>query len=173
MSGLSSTRGFISLSDVGKNESFASYQLSSPPMFSIPRNELKIQLCTTMMRCRPTPFRVCLGTIIIYIVAICPIYCPGDAWGPPPASPPRIGLASFGTEGSATETSQGEASRKDFLLKSGNLCLGLLLVSTEKAAAAETVGKEPDCDDLTCLGVWDGLLAGEHMKTHQYRKAPT
>jgi hypothetical protein len=82
-------------------------------------------------------------------------------------------LASFGTEGSATETSQGEASRKDFLLKSGNLCLGLLLVSTEKAAAAETVGKEPDCDDLTCLGVWDGLLAGEHMKTHQYRKAPT
>jgi uncharacterized protein (DUF1499 family) len=25
--------------------------------------------------------------------------------------------------------------------------------------AAETVGKDPDCNDNTCLGVWDGLLA--------------
>ena len=25
--------------------------------------------------------------------------------------------------------------------------------------AAETVGKDPDCNDSTCLGVWDGLLA--------------
>jgi len=27
------------------------------------------------------------------------------------------------------------------------------------AAAAETVGKDPDCEDRSCLGVWDGLLA--------------
>ena len=27
------------------------------------------------------------------------------------------------------------------------------------AAAAETVGKDPNCDDRSCLGVWDGLLA--------------
>ena len=25
--------------------------------------------------------------------------------------------------------------------------------------AAETVGKDPDCNDATCLGVWDGILA--------------
>ena len=25
--------------------------------------------------------------------------------------------------------------------------------------ASETVGKDPDCNDSTCLGVWDGLLA--------------
>ncbi|KAL3798244.1 hypothetical protein ACHAW5_001370 [Stephanodiscus triporus] len=27
------------------------------------------------------------------------------------------------------------------------------------AIAAETVGKDADCDDASCLGVWDGLLA--------------
>jgi hypothetical protein len=27
------------------------------------------------------------------------------------------------------------------------------------ASAAETVGKDGDCDDASCLGVWDGLLA--------------
>ena len=27
------------------------------------------------------------------------------------------------------------------------------------SVAAETVGKDPDCNDSTCLGVWDGLLA--------------
>jgi len=33
-----------------------------------------------------------------------------------------------------------------------------LLVS-EHVCAAETVGKDPDCNDSSCLGVWDGLLA--------------
>ena len=27
------------------------------------------------------------------------------------------------------------------------------------AAAAETIGKDPECNDRSCLGVWDGLLA--------------
>ena len=53
----------------------------------------------------------------------------------------------------------GEESRKGFLLKSVSSCMGLVLASSEKVNAAETVGKDPDCDDLTCLGVWDGLLA--------------
>lgn len=39
------------------------------------------------------------------------------------------------------------------------MSLGIILTSATKAAAAETVGKDSDCDDLTCLGVWDGLLA--------------
>lgn len=31
--------------------------------------------------------------------------------------------------------------------------------SVAAAAASETVGKDPTCNDRTCLGVWDGLLA--------------
>ena len=27
------------------------------------------------------------------------------------------------------------------------------------AKSAETIGKDPDCNDASCLGVWDGLLA--------------
>ena len=27
------------------------------------------------------------------------------------------------------------------------------------AQSAETIGKDPDCNDASCLGVWDGLLA--------------
>jgi uncharacterized protein (DUF1499 family) len=38
---------------------------------------------------------------------------------------------------------------------------GLLLVASSppSVVAAETVGKDPDCNDRECLGVWDGLLA--------------
>ncbi|KAL3786536.1 hypothetical protein HJC23_006786 [Cyclotella cryptica] len=31
--------------------------------------------------------------------------------------------------------------------------------SVNVANAAETIGKDPDCNDASCLGVWDGLLA--------------
>ena len=32
-------------------------------------------------------------------------------------------------------------------------------VSNQPSAASETVGKDPECLDRSCLGVWDGLLA--------------
>jgi hypothetical protein len=32
-------------------------------------------------------------------------------------------------------------------------------VGLERSYAAETVGKDPNCSDAACLGVWDGLLA--------------
>jgi len=35
----------------------------------------------------------------------------------------------------------------------------LLLVVVAPVGASETVGKDPNCNDNTCLGVWDGLLA--------------
>jgi hypothetical protein len=35
----------------------------------------------------------------------------------------------------------------------------LLSASARPSVAAETVGKDKDCNDSTCLGVWDGLLA--------------
>jgi hypothetical protein len=38
-------------------------------------------------------------------------------------------------------------------------CLAVTETSVPTAAAAETVGKDPDCNDTGCLGVWDGLLA--------------
>jgi hypothetical protein len=33
------------------------------------------------------------------------------------------------------------------------------ILSNAKANAAETIGKDPNCNDASCLGVWDGLLA--------------
>lgn len=36
---------------------------------------------------------------------------------------------------------------------------GIVLLPTTAPAVAETVGKDPNCNDSTCLGVWDGLLA--------------
>eukprot|EP00957_Ditylum_brightwellii_P102306 7799144-Ditylum_brightwellii.AAC.1 len=32
-------------------------------------------------------------------------------------------------------------------------------LSSQPAQAAETVGKDPNCNDGSCLGIWDGLLA--------------
>jgi len=32
-------------------------------------------------------------------------------------------------------------------------------IPSNVAFAAETVGKDPNCNDASCLGVWDGLLA--------------
>ena len=32
-------------------------------------------------------------------------------------------------------------------------------MSHSAAYAAETIGKDPNCIDKSCLGVWDGLLA--------------
>ena len=54
-------------------------------------------------------------------------------------------------------------SRKSFLLKSFTATSSILAfsISTDTVSAAETVGKDPNCDDLNCIGVWDGLLAGE------------
>ncbi len=35
----------------------------------------------------------------------------------------------------------------------------LFIPSASCHAAAETIGKDPNCQDASCLGVWDGLLA--------------
>ena len=32
-------------------------------------------------------------------------------------------------------------------------------VVVSPVAAAETIGKDPNCNDSACIGVWDGLLA--------------
>mmetsp|Transcript_10170 Transcript_10170/g.12889 ORF Transcript_10170/g.12889 Transcript_10170/m.12889 type:complete len:322 (+) Transcript_10170:56-1021(+) len=53
-------------------------------------------------------------------------------------------------------------SRKDWLVSTLMTTTALVVTSTSSPSnvnAAETVGKDPLCDDSTCLGVWDGLLA--------------
>lgn len=37
--------------------------------------------------------------------------------------------------------------------------LSVLSTTISLPVFAETVGKDPDCNDRSCLGVWDGLLA--------------
>ena len=117
-----------------------------------------------MIRCMLPHTGVWFATILSALV-ICSVHLPVAAWGPRLAGSSPIPSAS--PEG--RESLNGEESRKGFLSKSLNSCLGLFLVSAEKATAAETVGKDPDCDDITCLGVWDGLLAGEYTLSQKLR----
>ena len=53
------------------------------------------------------------------------------------------------------------ANRREFLSASVacfTSCAGFLSPSV-RSASAETIGKDPDCNDSSCLGVWDGILA--------------
>jgi hypothetical protein len=56
----------------------------------------------------------------------------------------------------SSSTSTRGLSRRHFFAASSSLVVGGLLPPT---AAAETVGKDEGCNDATCLGIWDGLLA--------------
>ena len=124
----------------------------------------KVLGCKRMIRCL-SPHPGVFFAAILYSVAICSVSRPVAAWGPPHQGSSPISPALLATGASHPSSSKGEENRKSFLLKSVSSCLGLFLVSTEKVAAAETVGKDLDCDEQTCLGVWDGLLAGEY--THR------
>mmetsp|Transcript_11456 Transcript_11456/g.32967 ORF Transcript_11456/g.32967 Transcript_11456/m.32967 type:complete len:97 (+) Transcript_11456:114-404(+) len=77
-----------------------------------------------------------------------------DAWG----------LSSSGREISRLPCRTGEESRRGFLWQGFASSVAVVSTTANEAIAAETVGKDPDCDDYTCLGVWDGLLAGEHTR---------
>ncbi len=121
-----------------------------------------------MIRC-PSPSLGVFFATVLSGLAIFPDHYSVDAWGPQLSAYSPISPASPETQVTKPSFSKGEESRKGFLSHSLNSCLGLLLLSAEEATAAETVGKDPDCDDLTCLGVWDGLLAGESSKV--FRKA--
>jgi len=86
--------------------------------------------------------------LIVYEVSI-------YAWVPQAAtSPPTASSASFELRASSPSSSAGEETRHAFLFNSLTSCLGLLMAPLDNVAAAETVGKDPDCNDITCLGVW-------------------
>jgi hypothetical protein len=56
--------------------------------------------------------------------------------------------------------SSGTIERCHFLTMGlASFCSINMVVLPQSARSAETVGKDPDCDERTCLGVWDGLLA--------------
>lgn len=57
---------------------------------------------------------------------------------------------------SRVQTSITTNSRRQLLSQS---LAGWLLIAPSSSAAAETVGKDPLCNDGSCIGVWDGLLA--------------
>jgi len=61
-------------------------------------------------------------------------------------------------------TPTATVSRRRWLLGSllSNVAAALIILpnqSGKNAAAAETIGKADDCNDSSCVGVWDGLLA--------------
>lgn len=63
-------------------------------------------------------------------------------------------VSSFSTE---TRTDDAK-TRREFLSKTFSSIAGASLIPTI-SHASETVGKDPECNDRSCLGVWDGLLA--------------
>jgi hypothetical protein len=70
---------------------------------------------------------------------------------------PVLGLnPAFCTDSGSSGSSTRGFSRRHFFAAGSSLAVGGLLPPT---SAAETVGKEEGCNDATCLGVWDGLLA--------------
>lgn len=59
---------------------------------------------------------------------------------------------------------QGKAttSRRQLFRRSASVVGGIVLIGSSRiqpSFASETVGKDADCNDRSCLGVWDGLLA--------------
>jgi uncharacterized protein (DUF1499 family) len=62
-------------------------------------------------------------------------------------------LCSISFDTVALQTSSSQTNRRSFI---GN-AIGSLIAAP--ALAAETVGKDEDCTDKFCIGVWDGLLA--------------
>lgn len=77
---------------------------------------------------------------------------------------PTFGLVLYGTpEKNSIDEPQSQQGNRRALLRSMVGAFGSLAVSTAifvpPAISAETVGKDPDCNDRSCLGVWDGLLA--------------
>mmetsp|Transcript_26995 Transcript_26995/g.39485 ORF Transcript_26995/g.39485 Transcript_26995/m.39485 type:complete len:344 (+) Transcript_26995:59-1090(+) len=64
-----------------------------------------------------------------------------------------------------SDVSLEKNKRREFLVQSGSSLIGGLVamvsttLSSQPAQAAETVGKDPNCNDGSCLGIWDGLLA--------------
>jgi hypothetical protein len=50
-----------------------------------------------------------------------------------------------------------ETNRREFCALT--LLVGGSITSAQDATASETIGKEADCNDSSCLGIWDGLLA--------------
>lgn len=59
-------------------------------------------------------------------------------------------------QGSPTSTTMG---RRQWFGKAGAVFVATSTAVCGRVNAAETVGKDPNCNDRTCLGVWDGLLA--------------
>lgn len=66
-------------------------------------------------------------------------------------------------------------SRRCFLIRRVPLFTASVLGNLSPVSAVETVGKDPNCNDSTCLGVWDGLLAdcphGERMFLRKFSGA--
>ncbi|CAJ1912262.1 unnamed protein product [Cylindrotheca closterium] len=55
--------------------------------------------------------------------------------------------------------SNSSRSRRSFLIGGGLGSIIAAASSVSPSFAAETVGKDKDCNDQFCIGVWDGLLA--------------
>lgn len=58
-----------------------------------------------------------------------------------------------------TRKAHHQPSRRGFLASALSIVLSTQQFPSSTAYAAETIGKDKNCNDSSCLGIWDGLLA--------------
>ena len=89
-----------------------------------------------------------------------------------------VGVTAFltcntpkGTLHTIMEATTNHKDRRQYLQQSF-ICffMGTIPPPVAVVGAAETVGKDPNCNDSTCLGVWDGLLADCPHTTTSFMK---
>ena len=71
------------------------------------------------------------------------------------SSPSRI---STQNDGSPVPVQPSHVARRDCIIGTFAL-ISAPSILPKSAFASETVGKDESCDDASCLGIWDGLLA--------------
>jgi hypothetical protein len=96
--------------------------------------------------------RLAAGAATMHIIVQCILLC--YFWG-------LVSSYYCGAPQGKREQRKCEKSRREVCLGAltFTLLVGQSITSGQAADAAETIGKEENCNDSSCLGIWDGLLA--------------
>jgi hypothetical protein len=80
------------------------------------------------------------------MVTILSLSCTTDAWNIP-------------TITNHCDTTSSSKSRRILFRSVMSGISTPFILTNQPSNAAETIGKDPKCNDVSCIGVWDGLLA--------------
>jgi hypothetical protein len=118
--------------------------------------------------------RLAFETYFCVLVAASNCYCPMGLAPQQQQRQTRLSAAPFSSLSRSEKKFDRDTptSRRNLLQKTIPAAIGIAAAGlvdgsvtqypvnlVANALETETIGKDPDCDDSTCLGVWDGLLA--------------